>query len=220
MPALAQFRQSVSAADQLVGMYRELRKLRGLGARGRLDAANTDLLWLPRSAVVASISSLDAYVHHVLYDRIPPTLRKPPIPESLATSLLDVFSVKNAGDLMEHLPLLSSTDSLTELFSMHKDNKLIFASYQAPQKIEGAYRLIGVENVFALVSAMWPGPASSTDDIKRTLSYYVRRRNQIAHEGDRESHGAERPMQPEYASKCKDFVVSLVTRLHRVVYGP
>jgi len=50
------------------------------------------------------------------------------------------------------------------------------------------------------------------------LAGYVKRRNQIAHEGDREANGAVRHMQPQYAMKVAAFVENLVFRLNRVVY--
>jgi hypothetical protein len=219
MSALAQFDANIVAADQLVAMYRELRRSRNLGARGQLSAANTDLLWLPRSAVVAAISALDAYVHQVLYDRIPRVLSTPPIPIALADVLAGIFTIKNGNDFQSALPILASHTSANDIFVSYRTQKLEFASYQAPEKIDGAYRLIGHADIFGEVAAIWPGPNSTAADIRRTLAHYTKRRNQIAHEGDRETSGVPRPMQPDYAVMCKDFVVALVSRLNRVEYG-
>jgi len=66
---------------------------------------------------------------------------------------------------------------------------------------------------------MWQGPRTSADHIKRNLAGYAKRRNQIAHEGDRDSKGKPRPMQPAYANDCRIFVDGLTLRLNRVVYG-
>ena len=57
MNAKQQFDVNIHAADEYLRMYRELRDLKNLGARGRLDQANQYLLWLPRGAVVAALSS-------------------------------------------------------------------------------------------------------------------------------------------------------------------
>lgn len=78
--------------------------------------------------------------------------------------------------------------------------------------------MIGHDNVFASVSALWPGPNSTEDDLKRILANYVKRRNQIAHEGDREANGTVRHIQPQYADKVASFVQNLVNRLNRIVY--
>ena len=69
------FQRSLSGALSLYEMYVELRAVRGIGKRGKLDYENEDLLWLPRSSVVISMSALDTYVHAVLSDRIPHVLR-------------------------------------------------------------------------------------------------------------------------------------------------
>ena len=219
MTAIAHFHSSITAADHLVGMYAELRRSRNLGHRGRLDAENSDLLSLPRSAVVASLSALDAYIHAVLYERIPVALRANPVPEKLCELMSSTIPIKNGHTFREALPFLVAHDSLAELCSKVREDTLVFLSYQAPEKICSAYELIGQDNIFYSVAALWQGPGTEAEDIKRNLAAYVRRRNQIAHEGDHEANGRPRPMQPQYAQGCRDFVSGLATRLNRVVYG-
>jgi hypothetical protein len=218
--AAAQFSTNIAAADALVAMYRELRQSRGLGARGRLAAAHLDLLWLPRSAVVASISALDAYVHAVVNDRLPHMFGQiAPPPEELCERLANLIPIKNATGFRDAIPLLSAQDTIARLLIKLRDESLAFLAFQDPEKIERAYGLIGHAGIFRSVSNIWPGPNNSAADIKRRLSQYVRRRNQIAHEGDLEAHGVSRPMQPDYAVGCSDFVRGLQERLNRVVYG-
>lgn len=203
-------------------MYTELRKNRGLGARGRLDDENQDLLWLPRSAVVAAISALDAYVHQVVRERlsamfagpIPP----PNIPTGICDALAGILQIKSGAHFKEAVPLLMSHDTLAQLLQKFDQEKLQFQSFQAPDKIIEAYGLIGELNVFDRVSDLWPGPNTTAADLRRRLTSFVQRRNQIAHEGDLERHGAQRPMQPDYALSCRDFVVNLVTRLDQIVF--
>jgi hypothetical protein len=219
MTAIAHFQSSIAAADHLVAMYAELRRSRNLGARGRLNAANADLLSLPRAAVVASMSALDAYVHAVLHERIPVLLRLNPVPDGICELMADAIPIKNANTFRGALPLLAAPDSLAEIFARVKDNTLAFLSYQAPAKIISAYELIGHPNIFESVADLWQGPATEAEDIKRHLAAYTRRRNQIAHEGDQELNGQPRPMQPQYAQGCRDFIAGLVARLNRVVYG-
>lgn len=220
MPPLDQFNVTIVAADNLVAMYRELRQKRHLGARGRLDAANADLLWLPRSAVVVSVSALDAYVHHVVEERVPHILRGgAPYPEALCERLSTVLTIRNAATFRDALPMLSANDTLDQLVARLKDQNLSFLAFQAPEKIEEAYRLIGHDQIFADAAGIWPGPNTEPNDLKRRLSAYVRRRNQIAHEGDLEANGQPRSVQPEYAANCRGFITSLVMRLNQIVYG-
>ncbi len=219
MTALAAFQSNIQASDKLVAMYRELRGSRNLGARGRLDAANQDLLWLPRSALVASISALDTYVHSVVNERLP-RLFDPPntLPDPLCDQLAQLVAIKNANTFKQAIPLLKAHDTIHQLLRKLDDSVLRFQSFQAPDKIVEAYRLIGCENIFDGVSNQWPGPNTAADNIRRKLAGYVQRRNQIAHEGDLEANGQQRPMQPNYAVQCCDFVGILVVRLNQVVY--
>ncbi|MDZ7750902.1 MAG: HEPN domain-containing protein [Gammaproteobacteria bacterium] len=219
MTADTDFQVSVQAADSLLSMYAELRRARGLGARGRLDAQNEDLLWLPRSAVVAAISALDSYIHAVLNEKIPHALQANPVPEPLCKTMADLIPIKNANTFSLALPVIAGGNVIPYLSNKYKEETLSFLSYQSPDKIIAGYALIGYEDIFTRVSAIWPGPNSTSNDIKRQLANYVKRRNQIAHEGDRDQHGQARHMQPRYARDCKEFVANLVSRLNRVVYG-
>ena len=219
MTALSNFQTNIKACDQLLSMYSEIRKSRGIGLRGSVGQQNQDLIWLPRSAVVAAISSLDSYIHDVLYDQIPLVLSSPDeIPAALATAMASVRPIKNADDFRSARRLLASHNTLHELFMIFRRAKLEFASYQSPDKVIAAYSLIGLPDVFDKVSSLWQGPDSSSEDIKEHLARYVSRRNKIAHEADLEHSGAPRPMRSVYASDCKSFIESLVTRLNRVVY--
>lgn len=220
MSALTDFEHSIASARSLTAMYAELRQRRGLGRRGRLAPEHEDLLWLPRSAVVAAISALDAYIHAVLYDRVPNALRADPLPAPLADAMASIIPIKNGNGFREALPIILRADVDVQLANRLRTQTLAFLSFQAPEKVQAAYEMIGYPGIFGAVSALWPGPNSAEEDLRRTLANYVKRRNQIAHEGDREATGAVRHMQPEYANKCAAFVENLVTRLNRHVYGP
>lgn len=219
MTAYAHFQHSIASAQKLVAMYKELRGHRQLGQRGRLTPQNEDLLWLPRSAVVASLSALDAYVHTVLKEQIPIALRGNPVPTPLCDALANIIPVKNGASFRDALPVMTAANVYVELSQRLHEKTLSFLSYQAPEKIVTGYELIGYPNIFESVSQLWPGPNTTPEDIKRTLANYVKRRNQIAHEGDREINGAVRHMQPVYANQCSEFVENLVSKLNRVVYG-
>jgi hypothetical protein len=164
------------------------------------------------------MSALDAYVHAVICEKIPLAFLQTPVPNALCEMAAAEISIKNAASFKEALPIITAADSIAQL-SIRIEGKLSFLSYQAPDKIIAGYKLIGYDSVFDNVAGFWPGPRTTADDIKRTLSKYYKRRNNIAHEGDREASGAERAMQPQYAKECQDFVENLVVRLNRVVYG-
>jgi hypothetical protein len=133
--------------------------------------------------------------------------------------MANIISIRNGASFRDALPIISAGNLKAELTARLRDQTLSFATYQAPEKILAAYEMIGHGTIFDSVSALWPGPRTTADDIKRTLANYVKRRNQIAHEGDREASGAVRHMRPEYANQCTAFVENLVSRLDRVVYS-
>ncbi|MCC5860272.1 MAG: hypothetical protein JJT90_19140 [Ectothiorhodospiraceae bacterium] len=162
---------------------------------------------------------MDAYIHAVLYEKIPEVLRGDDVPEPLAKALASIMPIKNGDHFQDALPILKAHDTVARLSERLRDQTLSFLSYQSPEKIMKAYELIGHPNIFDTVAATWPGPRTTADDIRRSLANYVKRRNQIAHEGDLEADGQPRPMQPQYATQCREFIENLVSRLNRVVYG-
>ena len=218
MTAYSEFQHNIESARDLTAMYSELRTHRDLGRRGRLPPGHEELLWLPRSSVVAAISSLDAYVHAVLYDRIPRALRSDAIPEALCDAMADVLEIRNGKHFRAVFPIFSKKKIYGSLTKHLRSTRLVFQSYQRPEKIIAAYNLLGHADIFESVANMWRGPETSSEDIKRRLVNYVNRRNQIAHEGDRDANGSIRHMQPKYAKDCVDFTENLVLRLDRIVY--
>ncbi|MCB9474186.1 MAG: hypothetical protein H6678_10285 [Candidatus Delongbacteria bacterium] len=218
MTPYQEFQNCISAAHDLVKIYKEMRNHRGIGLKGQLDAKNLDLLWLPRSAVVTSLSALDSYIHKVLIDKVPTVLKSNAPPISICAIFAEKYQVKNGEGFRNVLSLINSPDPISELLKKLKEDVLAFQSYQAPEKIIHAYSLIGHDNIFASVADKWPGPASTENDIKRRLTNYVKRRNQIAHEGDFESSGHVRHIKPEYAKDCYEFVEALAKKLNLIVY--
>jgi hypothetical protein len=145
-------------------------------------------------------------------------LKGNPVPDALCDAMAKVIPIRNEASFRNALRIFSAGDVHAALTTRLRSETLSSATYQAPKRILAAYQMIGHLGIFDLVSAMWPGPRRSADDIKRSLANYVKRRNQIAHEGDREASGAVRHMQPKYANDCADFTENLVSRLNRVVY--
>jgi hypothetical protein len=140
MTAFSDFQNSIASARSLIAMYKELRGYRGLGQRGVLTAENEDLLWLPRSAVVASLSSLDAYVHTVILDRVRVALKATPIPDALCEAMADIIPIKNANTFRDALPIIAASDIYSSLVIQLQKQTLQFLSYQAPEKIFAGLR--------------------------------------------------------------------------------
>ena len=217
MSALEAFQSSIGGAKNLIDMYKEIRRSRGLNMKGRIGEENEDLLWLPRSAIVISISSLDAYIHRVLHEEIPRLLSQDDVPQILLDDISKVVRIRNGKDVEKVIKLMRG-DSVNNLFDLYYQERLSQVSFQSPDKIALAFRFININDVFGRVSALWQGDNSDEDSIKRRLANYVHRRNQIAHEGDLEKSGKVRHIQATYVNHMVSFVESLVNRLNQVVY--
>lgn len=217
--ALTSFEQNIEPATQHVGMYKELRALKGLGARGRLDSDNAYLLWAIRASVVASMSALDTFVRDKLNEQIPVLLanQTAPIPEQLASLVSEAVLMKRPCDVRESLQYIRSASGIADLAEVIGEDLLADQTFQAPWKVESAFAVIGVEDVFGRVAAQWQGPNTTADELKRRLYNYFRRRNQIAHESDIQTDGTRRPITPNYARDCVSFITALATRLDATV---
>lgn len=209
------FGPNIAAASYHISMYKELRKLKKLGARGRLDAANKYLLWAIRASVVASLSALDSYVHDKLAEQIPLLLGGPlqDIPEELAQLVSHVAPMKKPEEIRKSLTFVRSASGIEDLSQALCDVELGSETFQSPSSVEHAFKIMGRDCVFELVAALWQGPNSTAKQLKSRLDRYWRRRNQIAHESDLQEDGEPRPITPNYATDCVDFISALVTRL-------
>lgn len=216
MTPLEQFKRNIIGAEKYLDMYYELRQLKQLGKRGALDANNQYLLWLPRATVVSAVGALDAYIHDMLALHIPRLLADATtqVSESLANLLGRVVSTKKRDDVQEMLRFIRSTTGPQSLAQEVREKICRFESYQAPDKVVGALRILGIEDVLADAAGRWQGPQTTRNNIATRLDRYVKRRNQIAHETDLDVHGIPRAITPDYAWDCKEFIKDLVERMN------
>ena len=124
------------------------------------------------------------------------------------------MSTKKPEDVKSALRFIRAPAGVGLLAHEIRDKISRFEAYQAPEKVVGAFRLIGLKDILESVSARWQGPKTTRDDIAGRLDRYTKRRNQIAHEADVDTHGGPRAIAPEYAWACKEFVKGLVERIH------
>lgn len=220
MKPLEQFEINVGSADNYLSMYRELRKLKELGSRGRLDEENKYLMWLPRATIVASIAALDAYVHQVLYVRIPQELADEQIElsEELAELVGRVMPTKKNPEIRVAMSFVRSRDGAKLLADKIREKILAYSSYQDPKNILKAFRIIRINDIFWEVAQRWPDTNRSPDDMVNELRNYSKRRNQIAHESDLDGKNEPRTITPDYGKKCLGFVRELVERVDRVAF--
>jgi hypothetical protein len=210
------FRQNVVGAEKYLEMYYELRGLKKLGRRGALSSDDQYLLWLPRATVVSAVSALDAYVHDVLGRDVAKILAddNSEISESLSTLVGRVVSAKKPEEVKNALRFIRAPVGAGLLAAEIRNKISRFEAYYAPEKVVSAFRVIGIKDILENAAARWQGPKTSRDDIAGRLDRYTKRRNQIAHEADVDTHGGPRAIAPEYASECMEFVKGLVERIN------
>ena len=161
-----------------------------------------EITWLLRGVVVFSVAALDAYFHDKVkyragrYDLqdMPPRLAKFEIPLS---DLAKWDGAQRKGNVIRNW--------LVDHFST--------IPLQRKDAISDALKFVGIDSVWATIEPNTP----ERDRMLNVMSDYIKRRNQIAHEGDRESSRKSgkrlRPISRVYAEECMTFVVDMVGRV-------
>lgn len=132
---------------------------------------------------------------------------------------INIFiSVKKGADVKAAMKYVQSHEPHKLISETMKEDNFQYASFQSPDKINNAYRFIGVMNIFEEVARRWPGPGTTSENLKRRLQVFYKRRNQIAHEGDLDSSHNVRVITPDYSKQCKEFIEALVSKLDDIVF--
>ena len=136
---------------------------------------------LLRSAVVATVSALDRYVHDLVLQHAWALLRKPEakIPPELKKLSLPVLATKRAlaklRDDANARPGHLIKAALQE--RLHRD------TFQRPDDLVKAAKMLGVKGFWDKVAQAMPGTAGG-QAVKDKLQDIAKRRNQIVHEAD------------------------------------
>lgn len=172
-------------------------------------ASTLNLDWLLRSAVVLAVSAMDAYFH----DKVRYRAGRFPLYRE------DTFTVDQLPQQLRNLKVPLSDLGRWEMAG-RKGNMvrnwatehLAVRPLQSPYAIAEALKLAGIEDFWSTVE---PGDRDLRDLLER-LNVLVKRRNQIAHEGDRlqsrTSGKRLRGITREYALEQIRFTKELVAR--------
>jgi hypothetical protein len=84
---------------------------------------------------------------------------------------------------------------------------------QRKDDIGNALKLVGIDAIWATIEPNTP----DREKLLEEMQGYIKRRNQIAHEGDRESSRKSgkklRPIDRPYAAECMEFVKALIAKV-------
>jgi hypothetical protein len=198
--AIDLFRISIARVRDLIDVHNSLKAQ----ASSVLDLS--DML---RAALVLAVSALDYYIHEVVRIGMLEIHRGPrPEPPGFSRFQISLGSARagiNAGQ---------NIDSWLEDEIRQRHS---YKSFQQPEAIADAIRLISDKKLWEEVSTNMGSPARS---IKQQLSLIVDRRNKIAHEADIDptlSIGNRWPIDELLVNEAVDFIEQVVESIHNIL---
>lgn len=188
------FDMNVQSSDDLLQLYDGIEKL----------GTKLNISWLLRAVVVFSVSALDAYFHDKIKYRAA-RFSPPKMPVELAKfevplgDLLKWETAKRKGNVIRNW--------LTEHFATRP--------LQRKEDIDKALKLVDIPPVWSTIEPIQTKQKAMIEEIRAM----IRRRNQIAHEGDRgtsrKSGKRLRPINREQAERTLTFTKELVARIEK-----
>ena len=186
------FDLNIQSSEEMIKLYDGIEKL----------GTKLEITWLLRAVVVFSVSALDAYFHDKVkyragkYDLqdMPPSLAKFEIPLG---DLTKWDESERKGNVIRNW--------LVEHFST--------IPLQRKEAISEALTLVGIDSVWATIEPNTPAMKQMLEEMQD----FIVRRNQVAHEGDREpsrkSGEKLRAIDRRYAEECMNFAKNLVAKI-------
>lgn len=198
--ALDQFRISINRVRDLIAVHNSVK------AQSTTVLDLSDIL---RAALVLSVSALDYYVHEVVCLGML-EIHKGLRPEPLAFGRFEI----SLGSARQGL---NSTSNLNSWLEDEIRRRHSFKSFQTPNNIADAIRLISDKKLWIEVSRVMNQP---TQDVKTQLSIIVDRRNKIAHEADIDPSqplGNRWNIDELMVSETVNFIENVVESIHSIL---
>ena len=197
--ALDQFRISLNRVRDLIAVHNSV---------NTQSTSALDLSDILRAALVLSVSALDYYVHEVVKLGMLEIHRgnrlEPPAYSKFQISLGSAREGMNSANLDYWLE--------AEIQQRHS-----YKSFQSPDKIADAIRLISDQSLWQEVGILMGQPAR---DIKQRLNLIVDRRNKIAHEADINPElglGNRWSINEAMVQDTIDFIEEVIESIHLVI---
>jgi hypothetical protein len=190
---------SITQFNKTVGQIKDL-----TATIRQIDILTTNLIDLTdlyRSQVVLIVSSLDHFIHEFVLEEMLQIYNGRRTP----TTSYNTFSIPVSS--VEHG---KPSDAYIASYIRQKHSWL---SFQEPDKIADAIRLISTKKVWEQVSGHFHLTAG---DLKSKLKLVVDRRNKIAHESDMDPSYPDRkwPIDIDIVNEIVDFIEQLVNEIY------
>lgn len=191
--AASLFEKNIESAEHCLTLFDAISKLAPNGI---------DLDWILRAGVVFVVSALDTYFHDKVKYRV------------------GKYSLSNMPPALAKLEIqisrISDWDGATRKGNVLRNwvmDHLSTKPLQSPERIADALKLAGIDGIWARVEAN----NRAREQLIDKFNALIKRRNQIAHEGDREqsrkSGKKVRGITRDYVSGSIDYAKNIVGRI-------
>jgi hypothetical protein len=183
--------------DAFLGAHQRattLWNLHSAGVPGRPAKEKEDLL---RASVILILAGIDSYFHDKILERLTPYLKRQR-GKDLSGDLVKI--IEGNGGIAKMLQLLYQERPHRHIHTIVKNVKADL-TFQKPDKIEKAVKIIGVKDLWFQVAKRMKG-RESKDGVVDALRNYANRRDKIAHEADRARGGGVTPIKRGYVKRC------------------
>ncbi len=165
-----------------------------------------------RSAVVLSISALDAFVRKIIISEIRNKLadKNTKISESLSSYIKEILKY---DELLESARGYTILDKVSEKVKADFETK----SFQGDRKINQFFDMVGYKNIFETVSKK---ADVSEPNLRRKINLFTTRRHIIAHSGDydlNQNPHKENKIDKKYANECLNIVSLIAKNIHDII---
>lgn len=204
------FKLAWARCDELTGLQAYL------SANAAAIVSTDELL---RAEWVARVSALDLYVHELVAQslvKIFDSIR----PQSAAFKRLEI-----SGDTLLWILNAQTKNEKRDFFELNIRQKLKIQTFQDPEKIADAIRLISDIELWNSIAAELGANGSSqkqemAKNLKKSLSVIVDRRNKIAHEGDMliDAAAAPWPINVNDLLQVRNVIYPIVMSINKLVW--
>jgi hypothetical protein len=167
---------------------------------------------LLRAEWATRVSALDLYVHELVAQEMLATFEG----QRPASAAFRRFRISN--ETLERIRAAARPSDASSAFDLEVRTQLAIASFQDPEKIAEAVRLISdieLWNEVALtLGATQATKANQAKNVKKVLSLMVQRRNKIVHEGDLQPSPPRLPWPISQAD-----VAAVTSHIETIVYA-
>lgn len=170
-----------------------------------------DISGLLRAEIVFAVSALDQYIHSVVL------LRTMDILTRGEESTLSFNKLSLGLDVVNMVLKTENTADAFPIIEQTIAHSLSWKSFQQPDKIAEALRIICDKKIWDEVSALMGVPAK---DIRERLQLIVKRRDSIAHEADFDVvNQCQYPINRPEVKESINFLIEIVYMIDSIIFA-